>query len=230
MEPRREGPARPGARPEPRQSKEARALAPRQAPKVAAVARPEPGALAIPRPEPKPKAEAAAVEERGGGKKAEPEEPAAGEGEKSCPAGMRYLGTGDDGFCIDRYEYPGRGQLPAQGVGLAAARSFCKARGQRLCTVKEWLRACGSAFPYGRLYKPDVCNTGQASPVASGSKKACRSRSGVYDLSGNVSEWVEEGVAMGGDAKSEQAAARCSARSGGDALTGFRCCADPEWD
>jgi formylglycine-generating enzyme required for sulfatase activity len=85
-------------------------------------------------------------------------------------------------------------------------------------------------FPYGRTYKPEVCNTGQGSPVASGSRKACRSRAGVYDLSGNVSEWVEEGVAMGGDAKSEQAAARCSARSGAGALTGFRCCADPEWD
>jgi formylglycine-generating enzyme required for sulfatase activity len=66
--------------------------------------------------------------------------------------------------------------------------------------------------------------------AASGSKARCRSRFGVYDLSGNVSEWVEDGVAMGGDANSQMGHASCPARSGGGALTGFRCCADPEWE
>ena len=151
---------------------------------------------------------------------------AAGSGK--CPSGMRFLAGGEDGFCMDRFEYPGQGKIPSQGIGLTAARASCKARGQRLCTAKEWLRACGGAFPYGQAYDAAACNTGHGRVVASGSKKTCRSRAGVFDLSGNVSEWVEEGVAMGGDAKAEQAQARCSARSSDGPMTGFRCCADPE--
>lgn len=144
---------------------------------------------------------------------------------------MRFIPGrgGADGYCIDRYEYPGRGRKPAR-ASLAKAKATCRARGQRLCTAKEWIRACGGLFPYGRKYDDTRCNTGGAGLVASGSKRRCRSRWGLYDMSGNVSEWVVEGSAMGGDVKAIEGHAGCMSRGGGGGSTGFRCCADPELD
>jgi len=155
-----------------------------------------------------------------------------------CPPGTTFVPEEDvivpeegaEGTCVDRFEHPGKGQLPRRGVSLEQARAACHARGARLCRVEEWVRACGSRFPYGETYQAGRCQTGADAVVAAGARPGCRSRFGVHDLSGNVSEWVEDGVAMGGDAKSEQGHASCPSRSGGGAMTGFRCCADPEWD
>jgi eukaryotic-like serine/threonine-protein kinase len=201
-------------KPEPREPRRKTELVAKREPrrKTELVAKAEPRVKAEPRAKPKAEAKGEA-------------------GEKKCPAGLKFIpGRGDDGVCIDRFEHPGRGRMPTHGVSVEAARSACKARGLRLCLAKEWLRACGSLFPYGKAYDAAQCNTEGTSPVAAGSKSSCKSRYGIYDLSGNVSEWVEEGVAMGGDAKSAQGHASCPARSGGGALTGFRCCSDPEWD
>jgi serine/threonine protein kinase len=187
------------------------------------------------RPEPRTKPEPnAALGPKPTGKGGAPAGNKKGTGgaERSCPRGMQLIpGRGaEDGTCIDRYEYPGKGRVPAHGVSLAMARSSCKARGQRLCTAKEWLRSCASLFPYGKTYDPAQCNTGGKTPLPAGARKGCRSRFGVHDLSGNVSEWVEDGVAMGGDATSEQGHASCPARSAGNRMTGFRCCGDLEWE
>jgi hypothetical protein len=150
---------------------------------------------------------------------------------KKCPAGLRYIPgrANEEGYCIDRYEFPGRGRVPRR-TNLAGARAGCRARGLRLCSAKEWIRACGGLFPYGRKFNQQRCNTGSQKLVPAGSKRGCRSRWGLYDMSGNVAEWVEGGQAMGGDAKATEGHAGCLARSAGGALTGFRCCSDPEWD
>ena len=189
------------------------------------VSRPNPPPQTAKRPAPRPKVTTPA--------KAPPRSPApapaTSTGEK-CPKGMQLIKTRSMGYCIDRYEYPGRGRTPKHGVSLAQARAACSARGLRLCNAKEWLRSCGSLFPYGRTFKPDLCNTGATGVLKAGQKKGCRSRWGVYDLSGNVSEWVDEGVAMGGTAKAVEGHATCPARSGGGPLTGFRCCGDLGWD
>lgn len=137
---------------------------------------------------------------------------------------------GSDGFCIDAHEYPGRGKPPQRGVGLDKARSVCQMRGLRLCTVREWMRACGSGFPYGKTYDATRCNTEGNTPQAAGSLGTCRSAVGVFDLSGNVNEWVAEGYAMGGDAKAGEAKSTCRSNARGGELTGFRCCGDPEWE
>jgi hypothetical protein len=148
-----------------------------------------------------------------------------------CHAGMVYIGGSaqDDGVCIDRYEAPGRGITPHQ-VSLARARAACEDRGLRLCSAKEWMRACAGQFPYGQSYDAERCNTGGRKPLPSGSKSLCRSRFGIYDLSGNVAEWVAEGVAMGGDGQATGAAAGCAARAKSGVTTGYRCCADPKWE
>lgn len=149
-----------------------------------------------------------------------------------CPRGMRRIARQDDeGFCIDRHEYPGRGKVPLHGVDLQRARAACHARGARLCTVEEWLRACGERFPYAGRYDAERCNTGGSRLLPSGSRPGCRSRWGVYDLSGNASEWVESGVSLGGDARQTGGMVSCRASSDeAGPFTGFRCCADLPWE
>lgn len=153
---------------------------------------------------------------------------------RRCPSSMQQIpgADGSEGFCVDRHEYPGQGRSPRRGVSLAEARAACHARGTRLCSVEEWIRACGGRrFPYGGTYLPGRCTTGGKTPRAAGSRRGCRSRWGVYDLSGNVSEWVSDGVTMGGDASQERGLTSCWASApGGGPLAGFRCCADIAWD
>ena len=135
---------------------------------------------------------------------------------------------GKEGYCIDRYEYPGRGRSPKRGISHAAAKKTCRMRGLRLCSVREWMRACSSTYTYGKTYNGTHCNTSSGKPVASGSKRKCRSRWGVYDMSGNVSEWVAEKYVMGGDAISGEKSG-CRNNGRGSGMSGFRCCGDEEW-
>src|SRR5262249_44185807 len=75
-----------------------------------------------------------------------------------CPADMVSL----PGFCIDPYEapnQPGAAPLPMQNA--LDGRAWCDARGKRLCSEAEWLRACqGPAslpYPYGTTYVQGRC-------------------------------------------------------------------------
>ena len=139
-------------------------------------------------------------------------------------------------YCIDRYEYPGKGRRPRTSVNFNAAKGLCSAAGKRLCTDKEWLRACGGAFPYGRTFKPSRCNTedgeGEERAIAAAGKFGkCRSPSGAYDMSGNVAEWTASQTVRGGDYTSADEDAMCRSggrRSAGSARAsiGLRCCSD----
>lgn len=123
-------------------------------------------------------------------------------------------------FCIDRYEYPNeKGAHPPVMVSFYDASGLCAARGKRLCYESEWTAACEgpdeTPFPHGWERSPGKCNIDNAwvnpslkqiysddpalrdaelarldRSVASGSKPECVSGYGVYDLTGNVDEWV----------------------------------------
>jgi len=105
-------------------------------------------------------------------------------------------------FCIDVYEFPNQaGRAPRTEVSWNEASTLCQRQGKRLLTRLEWQAAAqgkkGSLFSYGLSYEPGRCNTGQDvghsdKIVKSGSFPRCHSPEGVFDLDGNVSEWVED--------------------------------------
>lgn len=149
-------------------------------------------------------------------------------------------------FCIDVFEHPNRrNAIPTSDVSWSAAQALCAKHGKRLCTEAEWERACkgpnGHAFPYGERFSEGTCvvsaGTTERRTMPAGSAGRCQSGFGVFDMSGNVSEWtaspwqagIEARVVKGGAAASGAATARCSARlseepDASDETVGFRCC------
>lgn len=142
---------------------------------------------------------------------------------------------GSAGFCIDAYESPGLERTPQTGMGLDAAAAQCAADDKRLCSAEEWELACRdrgvSSWPYGTRFDKEICNVASDRAGLTGSHSRCRTSFGVYDMSGNVAEWVADGSIRGGSS-SDRSKGRCSqVRPNPAAQTaysdvGFRCCAD----
>ncbi len=152
----------------------------------------------------------------------------------------------------------GKHLIPATRMSWFAARDACAAAGKRLCTEQEWVSACqgaeakdddrngifgddmieGTAYPYGDNYEADRCwdnKTGEGfRPVYTGELPGCSGTSGVYDLTGNVEEWVgttlETAALMGGAWDTKDDHARCYRRNQqfgagySSPRSGFRCC------
>ncbi len=156
-----------------------------------------------------------------------------------CPPGMRSIpGEGDRSFCIDIYEWPNiRGKIPQNRVSWVEAKMQCRKEGKRLCTAYEWEYACKSGrqfrYPYGRQYKKGKCTDSHTKAQKSGKFSDCGGGFGLFDMVGNLWEWVDSGdgpypVMMGG-AYSDGQSAHCEVKSIGNAseaniVTGFRCC------
>jgi hypothetical protein len=133
-----------------------------------------------------------------------------------CPSDMVLAGSA----CIDRYEAPNiRGEKPLLMQSVHDAETFCASKDKRMCTEDEWVRACEGPshrkFPYGDTFVAGRCNddgtflspdwnklgtypaeTASAEVArldqseAAGSRAACVSEEGVFDLTGNAGEWV----------------------------------------
>jgi protein-disulfide isomerase/uncharacterized membrane protein/thiol-disulfide isomerase/thioredoxin len=141
------------------------------------------------------------------------------------------------------------------------AEKACKAAGKRMCTEEEWVSSCigepaddhnkngkfvdgpvvGRLYPYGPFYEKDTCRDSEdklnGKATKTGSLAGCRTPDGIYDLSGNLYEWigqsVDDAAMMGGDfrTKTSGTCRRRAATYGAgykNETIGFRCCADAE--
>ncbi|MBI4957456.1 MAG: SUMF1/EgtB/PvdO family nonheme iron enzyme [Myxococcales bacterium] len=169
--------------------------------------------------------------------------------------------------CMDQFEWPNRrGAEPAVLESFESADKQCRKVGKRMCSEQEWELACEGPrhqpLAYGWSVNVKLCNSGKEwRPVdfaafdgardrarretrklwqgaKSGSYATCVSPFGVYDLTGNVEEWVATrpgrkfpGALMGGFWAKPWTGCRGTndAHQPGFAFyeTGFRCCKDP---
>lgn len=135
--------------------------------------------------------------------------------------------------CIDRYEYPDKkGVVPQSNISYNESQKACKTQGKRLCSVEEWQWACsgveGYIYPYGHRLEKLYCNRdGIKNIEPSGSRHKCYGKFGVYDMVGNIFEWVTDSegkpMLMGGPYS------KCQTVSPGmngaaKPQIGFRCC------
>jgi formylglycine-generating enzyme required for sulfatase activity len=169
--------------------------------------------------------------------------------------------------CMDQFEAPNqRGARPFVMKSFVDAERWCGARHKRVCTEAEWELACEGPdyqpLAYGWRVATKTCNSDKGwrpfdvqklyghgddakreverlwQGAPSGRYVSCASPFGVYDLMGNVEEWVATpksrrfpGALKGGF----WAKPWTGCRGTNDAHepefrfyeTGFRCCADP---
>lgn len=176
--------------------------------------------------------------------------------------------TRDVDVCMDRFEYPNRkGEYPIIMVSWYEARDACKNEGKRLCSEDEWTYACegdeATPYPSGYSREASECvndrpwrkfDDGALMPrtgpramaeldrlwqgVPSGSRAACKSKAGVYDMTGNIDEWTRSSIAgerpsvlKGGYWGPVRTRCRPATKAHDESHTfyqqGFRCCADP---
>lgn len=95
--------------------------------------------------------------------------------------------------------YDDFGHLPVTFTTWHDAYAYCEWKGKRLPTENEWEKAArgnqGQIYTWGNKWLADAANTTEAewtfgvAPVGSYPKDV--SPYGVYDMAGNVSEWVD---------------------------------------
>ncbi|MBU1626288.1 SUMF1/EgtB/PvdO family nonheme iron enzyme [bacterium] len=140
----------------------------------------------------------------------------------SCPENMVFIAAGSfnmgskifpypkdaklihsvflDSYCIDKYEYPNKlFSIPTSNVNYNESSQKCSDIGKRLCTEAEWEKACKGIqfyeYPYGKRYDIMACRIDKDrmdGPVVSGEMSRCASHYGVFDMSGNLAEWVSD--------------------------------------
>lgn len=156
---------------------------------------------------------------------------------------------------------------PVAYVDWCDATAYCKGMAKRLCgkigggsnepddvataALSQWYAACSSngkySYPYGDTYSVTTCNGGEAGRTGTlpvGSQTGCQSSvtgyTGVFDLSGNLAEWVDScsgtvgatddcRIVSGGYSSSGPGATACTwnthlPRDTAYVWIGFRCC------
>jgi sulfatase modifying factor 1 len=114
------------------------------------------------------------------------------------------------------------GNYPVEGEDWCDAAAYCKWAGKHLCgrvdggpiqrdldaslksrnEESEWVNACSRGgtrvYPYGNEYSGEACNDGNGSPPFAPpdpvpARLSCEGGyPGIYDMSGNVDEWIDD--------------------------------------
>jgi formylglycine-generating enzyme required for sulfatase activity len=116
-------------------------------------------------------------------------------------------------FLMDAYEYPNlKHSMPKTGIEPSEAMGICEILGKHLCTIDEWFQACSEdgeyrymptpvpfsleedvaagTWPLGMKKLRKACNVNSVELARSGEFPQCRGHRPVYDLVGNIFEWV----------------------------------------
>jgi hypothetical protein len=130
----------------------------------------------------------------------------------------------DVAFCIDKHELSA-GDKPKGGLSSGSAAAACRKAGKKVCTGKQWLKACGNGTPA-------ASNCAISGAVRkSGSMAKCVTTDGVFDMIGNVGEVTADREVRGGDVGGGGAGCDYSAGKHFQpkGTVGTRCCMDPEY-
>lgn len=129
-----------------------------------------------------------------------------------CELDVVRIEDGDHIYEIFRYEAARdsngdacsqAGRLPWHSIRQGDALEACEQIGWRLCALEEITRACqgleNRRYPYGSRLVAGRCNIrdayvvpgeAQSSVAPAGYFSACVSQDGVFDMTGNLWEWV----------------------------------------
>ena len=162
------------------------------------------------------------------------------------PENMIFVNTPASTFYMDPYEQsklqPGDffsvpNRIPRASIARSEAALKCKNQGKRLCSLGEWQNAClgihRRQYSYANRAESGRCNTSGARAEMSGFKDGCKSDGDLYDMLGNLMEWVSDdsngrAIAAGGSFASGDATDCFTAYYFPDDTRsdqiGFRCC------
>ena len=116
--------------------------------------------------------------------------------------GTQYGATADDYPCADTgndckdkmYAVSRAGETPSASITWFQAQQACGNVGKRLLSNAEWQAAAAGTPDPGGNPGEEECNTNSGEPVSTGSRANCVSVWEVFDMVGNVAEWVEDWV------------------------------------
>ena len=149
-----------------------------------------------------------------------------------------------DGFLIDMFEFENiKDAPPVYNVNHIEAKKYCEDVGKRLCSDTEWEKACkgpqNTVYSYGDTYDEEFCGAGVEDPYMSGAKSGCKSKWGVFDVSGSFREWTDSNpqgktnrrIVKGGLKSNPTRGTRCAMSTDEgeafkDTSLSFRCCRD----